>query len=851
MFSPKYFTRLSEEKNISWFDLFLVVILFSVGFIYLHNSYYWGIAYIGKSQYGDAKLWWDGAIHVAKGIFTENPGKGLRPGYFLLTGLTLPILGQIFQHFYIYFLLVFLSVVSFFYFSLRLLVGRWVAACSVGMIIFNPYTAEWLSTSTTDGTGLLLNLAALACLFFGCYNGLKKGALFGFGFLFSLATLTRPLMTIFIFFVFFVLIIYPKISFNKKLSAILVVLFAFCIPTGLWMCAQKLIMNQWSISTNDASAFYAASDPKIQVWNGDMYTHIAQLVKQRFPHTEKMEGILINKLTNQTFWNEALQNYLRYPRYHIQRIFPHIVEIAHFSPLQARHGTDSWRNFFLMLLGLGMGLNLLCRKYFFRGLILLILGLSIWFIPQIVMVMTLLGVISAFISKSKNQGQIIFLLSCYWLTGVFALYLVGGTWGPPLGPLFSLNALGYRLGSQVFFAGDILAGYFLYWLTTFKLSLFTTEMPLFLTRSRFYQRLNLLFHKHASFPAKIIVSASMIFLFNILVIYCVGGAIVLKNTYAELYTSAKPYPNLNSAIMFYANKLGGSLPIVGSRDQGVIDWHAAKKMSEKHLDVIFIGEVSSFIWNFAGQNRAWLEVHVQNKIFPQQMGPQSMIIEVPQHLNIKTWTGLQGAFIISKINSTHDTSNMPYYLTAPVLRAFIPLAKNKQSFDLDKAIFFPLVKNATQLESSGDLSSVHAKISWSVDSGTEEFKRRFLMTPNTKNNQNKMQLLLNLPKTHGQMTLNFYYQWADLTPGPQNIKNLVDLKIILYNKNGVKNHQILINPDIFSAKSPNPLNNVALTIPPNIHSIKINFNNPLVSSGVWLYEFNLEEAVLSEASHTT
>jgi len=159
--------------------------------------------------------------------FQDNPGKGFRPGYFVLTGLTFPVLGEQFKQYYPYFLFAFLTTASLFYMALRKWLTRWVAACIVGMLVFNPFTAEWLATSTTDSTGLLLNIAALSCLLFGVSNNLHRGWLITFGVFFALATLTRPLVTPFIGLVLLALLLIPRLPFKKRLTLAICVCIAF------------------------------------------------------------------------------------------------------------------------------------------------------------------------------------------------------------------------------------------------------------------------------------------------------------------------------------------------------------------------------------------------------------------------------------------------------------------------------------------------------------------------------------------------------------------------------------------------------------------------------------------------
>src|SRR5262249_7366203 len=149
--------------------------------------------------------------------------------------------------------------------------GRLGASCGALLLVFNPYTAQWLATPTTDGLGLVLHTLALCLLLAGTAGGPRLGRLAGFGFLFALGTLTRPIVTPFIGLAVLCLLLFPGAPFRKRALAAAVVVVAYCVPTFLWLAVQRSLVGEWAISNNDAGTYYAASDPAIQVWNPTMY----------------------------------------------------------------------------------------------------------------------------------------------------------------------------------------------------------------------------------------------------------------------------------------------------------------------------------------------------------------------------------------------------------------------------------------------------------------------------------------------------------------------------------------------------------------------------------------------------
>jgi hypothetical protein len=827
-----------QTLSISWFDFTIVGLLLIGGMLFLHDVRHWSVGYIGDAQYGDARFWWDGAIHVAQGIFQDNPGKSFRPGYFILTGLTLPVFGTQFSHYYPYFLLTFLITTALFYFALRPVVGRFIAACVSSMIIINPYTAEWLATSTTDGMGLLLHLAALSCLLLGLNNGLKRGWLIAFSIFFALATLTRPIMTPFMGVVVIALLIFPPVPVKKRFGMAAWVLLAFCTPIILWMGAQKLMIDQWSLSTNDAGAFYAASDPMIQVWTPSMYAPIQSLAKEHFHVFAPNTGQI-----NNTFWTETIKNYTNHPYYHIQRLAPHLLEVANFSPRMSQHERESWRAVCLVAMALGIALWLVSQGLWRRALMLGALALGLSFsrahlgpltLPAF---LTMAGAVSSLLMKHGQTNRLpLFLLSCYWLMGAAMLYCVGGTWGPPLNHTFGMNALGYRLGNQFFFVNDLLIGCLFFFIATYA-----PTFPPRLTGSAVTQR----FSQHrwlstwlshpSALAGGIIIGCLALFLAGLTAVYLMGTGIVLKRSYTHLTQTQKPYPKLTDIIKLYVERTGRS-PVEIQSLHGGLGNH------DSIHDFIFTGAASSFIWNFPGQNRAQVLVHAQKKVSPFTMGPAFVILEVPQHIADKGWIDVQGAFVVHQSVDKHNISNLPYYISAPSVQAFFPLSLDGQRFDTANAIWFPSVMSAAQLETSHQLHSKNAKMTWSDTSGESPFQRRFLLTPKTKDNT--AHLILETANLQKPARLSFFYREESATGTSSSVNNSYDAAISVIN-DGLKKHTMVSAHEPYpNPKKTNKLNKVDILIPAHTRAIEISFKHLPPHSGIWVHEFNLSVANL-------
>ena len=711
----------------SWVDLFtvsrleflLLCLLVLVGAIYLWNPLKWGPAYIGLNQYGDAEFWWNGAVHLSKGIFDNNPGKGFRPGYFILTGQSLAILGTDFSLFHKYFLVLFFSALSFFYIALRQSLGKLGAGIGIALVVLNPFTAEWVSTTTTDATGFILNVLALSCLMIGIKGPLFRKRWFGaFGLLFSLGTLTRPLVTPYIGVVLFYVAFFLSAPFRVRIKILGTVVLTFLLPALLWMCVQKITINEWSISTNDASAFYGASDPSIQVWNGEMYKKIENLASVRnHIHSPTVPQI------NQEFWLQTVENYKKYWRYHLHRVIPHLKVLAKFGPELSSHPHPNLRRVVLLIFCTGIFLASCLNRNFLVASIALLAGIGIRYLgvlPLLLFFGLIISLLNLFDKKSTKNGDA-FLLASYWLIGSLALFLVGGTWGDPFGPAsVSLNALGYRLGMQFFFVGDLLILFCLQ-----RLFNSCGDMGALLPVSKWIISDRGVSKILAFVLAGVLTVSSLIQL---------GGTlIVAQQNYARRVAIRVPYPSLDD-LKFKLSSLG----LLARSD---------------HLET---GATSDFLWTLKGQDRSQILYYTESYAFPFEMHPNRKIIEVSKGTLEDAWKFRQGAYVFKDFKDIPAKSNLPYYLSAPILRAFFPLAKDRKTFNLDEAEWFPVAKYASLLSASRELRNDASSLIWESDSGSAPYKRRFTLKPINGNNEVKLSVALG--NAVGKRRITF--EWA-------------------------------------------------------------------------------------------
>jgi hypothetical protein len=746
---------------VSLFDLCVAVTLFAGGLAYHWDCRAWGYWWVGDVIYGDGMHWWNCAVHVSEGLFADNPGRGFRPGYFVLTGLALPVLGTQFTLYHKFFTVAFLAGCLAFYLALRGTLGRLGAACAVALAVFNPFTAEWVSTPTTDATGLLLHLLALACLLTALNRSLSWRWLCGFALLFALATLTRPLVTPFLGLAVVALVLLPPVSWKRRLWGAGCVAVAFCLPALLWMAAQRVLVGEWSISSNDASAFYAASDPAIQVWNNPMYDRIAALARDRY-RVDAPTPAQINRM----FWREAVANYKRHARYHLERLVPHLWAVADFGPRLATHGSDFWRLALLSALAGGLCLGLLRRGELLRAAVVLAAGCGLWLSPHTAGFLTCTGFVLALLLK---PGQVnrpgVLLLAGYWLTGVLALYLTGGTVGPPLAPAVVISPLGYRVGSQVFFAGDLLAGFCLLQLAGLHLDAGRAFQPGTGGVLAWCGGLGRRFWEVPDVWAGRVVLGSLgAVAVGTALVLTLGGGMIARRCYVSQMTPPRAYPDLAPVADFLTRGQGRweQTPPLLAPDFTSAAANVGRRPSGKpdSGDVVMTGAGSLFVWNLAGQERAQMLIYFQENVAPFTMGCRWMIVEFPRHFPYGHWARKQGAFILRRLQDRDSTSNLPCFLTVPAVRAFVPLTADRTGYDLERAVVFPLTKYASQLEKAGELDCPQGALTWLDDSGPQPYQRRFLLRPDPKGPADRSVLLRVDPsRARGHTRLSFAYTW--------------------------------------------------------------------------------------------
>jgi hypothetical protein len=99
--------RFRSVPRASLFDLTAILLLFAGGLAFHWDLKAWTVSLFGECHFGDSEFWWDSALRVAEGHLHNHPGQGVRPGFFVLAGLAVPVLGDSVEAFHKFLLLSF------------------------------------------------------------------------------------------------------------------------------------------------------------------------------------------------------------------------------------------------------------------------------------------------------------------------------------------------------------------------------------------------------------------------------------------------------------------------------------------------------------------------------------------------------------------------------------------------------------------------------------------------------------------------------------------------------------------------------------------------------------------------
>lgn len=825
----RVWSALRSRIIIDGFDFTFLILLVACALAYHQNTRYWaGNATIGNWQYGDAEFWWNGALQFAEGILRENVSLTYRMGYAAVAGLWIALFGASFWLFHRYLLVLLIVAWYALYLALRPSLGKPAAAVGILLAVLNPFTAEWLSISTSDSIGLLFNTWALVFLLVGLRKGLSVAWLAGGGLFIAFSSLTRPLMTPFLGAALLLPLLAIHVDWLRRGRAVMALLVAFVIPTFIWMGILHSFTNEWKLAGSDAATVYAASDPQIQQWNPGMFVRVEEFGRARF----KVAQLTPNQ-TDQEFWYLTSENYHRFANYHLRRVVPHVVELANMSIRKASRVSVTavlLRLLILGLFGIATIANLVRRGAIARGLSVLAIVTAWMYLPLtswVVLLALLCGIPFALWNRS-GWGAAVF--TAYWLTGVGALYLVGGTVGPPLSGVTFVNALGYRLGLQFFFAADFMVLYLIQNICIFRTSQVTAlkEPPLSFTGN--------FWNTPRRWASATVSAVFLIWLGAICSEVTAGAAVVTYKWVRRSTAEAQPFPDLTPVLKMCLQRIQRLLPAPRLRVAGD-EANAILLQDGDSPYVLTTGACTDFIWNLIGQNRTKALISVQSRMFPFDF-TNRMFVDFSASLHEPEWTRRQGAWLLRHFKDDPAPSNFPWYFSDVAVRAWVPLGDQGRTFDLTKARWFPVAKYASQLHSANALAVENGALEYSATSGTEHYPRRFAVHVKPEHGGAPPAIVIDSSRAMGARNLRFGWQ-CELSPGelPRNLALLIQSYAL---KGAASARPIERMEELVATSYLPPMGTVSLDLKdPPVGRVRVEFDGLRPGETVWIYEFNL------------
>ncbi len=818
---PALKQRLIEfRRELDGFDTGFFIVLAVSCFLYHHDLKFWsGIVTIGNWQYGDAEFWWNGGIQFAEGIVADNPNLTFRMGYAITSGLWIALFGTRYATFHTFLLLQLVGVLYLLYLCLRPSLGKLPAAAGILLLALNPMTAEWFAISTSDSVGFILNLASMIFLITGLRSQLSIVRLAACGFFIALASLTRPLMTPFIGPALVLTLCMIHVPWRRRLDGILALLVAFLIPTALWVGALRSVTGAWNLAGSQASAFYAASDPNIQVWKPEMYTPVRDSAQRRLNAAPGPNEI------DQEFRRLTFLNYRTKLNYHIRRFLPHLRVIAGISIDDAAHVNPLSRRLrYVLLVVAGIGLigPLLREKRFILAAVAFLIATGWLYHPlySLVVLIAIFSVVPLALWNRSGIGGAVFV--GYWFVGMLALYLIGGTWGATDGSSVALNAFGYRLGFQFFFAADLIVLYFLYNIRIFHLHRDMVASDIGVTVPE------------ASGKWTYIVVAAICTWLALTSLEVAGGSLVVLYRGLERNLRApQKFPELTAARAIFNPSVPDARKLETFR---VLTGDAALGVLSPNVDspyVLTTAASTDFIWNLEGQQRAKVNIAMQTELFPYQFQPR-LFVDFPMRLKEQEWTRRQGAWLLRRFGDEPPISYLPWYVSDIAVRGFIPISQTQGGFDVSKVQWFSLPKYASQLYHAKELDVQGAKLEFAGNSGTLRYPRRFALRIDPGTVPSAPSILIDAGKARGRRDITFGWQFE---LRPEDLPRRLALAVQGFDAGRKVSGQV--RETLADSPLP-PLQNISLDLnQPAANRVVMQFNGLRPGDTIWIYELNV------------
>jgi hypothetical protein len=213
-------------------------------------------------------------------------------------------------------------------------------------------------------------------------------------------------------------------------------------------------------------------------------------------------------------------------------------------------------------------------------------------------------------------------------------------------------------------------------------------------------------------------------------------------------------------------------------------WREAEPDRREEGIHLFTGAIGGAIWQVESENRTRAVFHQQDFEFPFLMNPVWTHVEFAGLFPEGPWRDRQGAWFIRSFREPSPHKAPPYYDTLPTIQLFLPLSDDRTSFDVSRAVRFPLARYASTLVYADRLRVSGGRLEW-LNYPTSEYTRRWfvLMPPDDAETSRTSALDMDVSDALGDRRLSLSFR-AEPVPGSGREAGQINFAIESIDRNG-------------------------------------------------------------------
>jgi hypothetical protein len=631
----------------------------------------WSHAYEGQMQFGDAAYWDFNAESWARG-YALVKAPDIRPGYSVFLGSIYSLFGPDFRYGFIAHALLYALGVYVLYRLGQRLSGRLVGLTAALLFALDPYMWEWTATSTTDLLGSIVNLGAIYFLATALLARGSKWRMFFFGLLFGFANVIRVFSLAFLGPALLIPLLL-RVAWRRRLALISVGFAATILGLLPGAVYQYATTGDPGLSSNTASAIFAASSPRYGVWTPQMYGDVEADMRARGEDTTP-------QALDAEFRRLTILNYIQYPFFQVRRVVEGMVPyIAFEGELDRPEQYVFYRPAILIVASLVTGAFVAAgawrRPWALLPAVLLVAGLVYRPVQTLVALQVFAVLAAAWYGIRRRSGRALGMLevAAYWTSAGFFAVLTAGISG----------ALLNRLYTQVEPARALL------------LAFGAVQFVHLLSGSRVnalrYRLLRPLVSAQPRLP-RLVLRGRQLLVGVAVIAFCAGSARMVAANAAPPPSAPFDAPSADQ-LQLLATQLGLNLPVTYASTD-VFDAVRADLISgvvaQRPRAYALPGQFSRFIWDIDDQQRtiSWFVVSGYER--PLVLDRNLLLVESLGDLSEQAFRDRNGLLLVVQNSAYDDSIGHVTALNVVTTRAFVPWDATLHTFRFDQTVSFPL-----------------------------------------------------------------------------------------------------------------------------------------------------------------